>query len=187
MANNSEFRDYIVVHILDDLGDSITTLDFSANSDMSKEKTYDLDDNVRRFVKDLKKYKNTRNTGDMQAGSLAILYIISKLYNDRIAPDVKDYLEEIGGTPYLPDVPLEENKGNNKMRITKERLAQIIKEEVEAYKASQLNEVDIDELEEAEAYIKEIADLLKSTYETFFRVQHLLLAHHKLKQILVSL
>ena len=48
-------------------------------------------------------------------------------------------------------------------------MAQIIKEEVEAYKASQLNEVDVDELEEAEAYIKEIADLLKSTYETFFR------------------
>lgn len=66
--------------------------------------------------------------------------------------------------------PLEEiNKGNSKMQITRERLAQIIKEEVEAYKASQLNEVDVDELEEAEAYIKEIADLLKSTYETFFR------------------
>ena len=57
----------------------------------------------------------------------------------------------------------------NKMKITKERLAQIIKEEVEAYKASQLNEVDVDELEEAEEYIKEIADLLKSTYETFFK------------------
>ena len=55
------------------------------------------------------------------------------------------------------------------MRITKERLAQIIKEEVEAYKASQLNEVDVDELKDAEAYIKEIADLLKSTYETFFK------------------
>ena len=55
------------------------------------------------------------------------------------------------------------------MKITKEKLAQIIKEEVEAYKASQLNEVDVDELEQAEAYIKEIADLLKSTYKTFFR------------------
>ena len=55
------------------------------------------------------------------------------------------------------------------MKITQERLAQIIKEEVEAYKVSQLNEVDVDELEDAEAYIKEIADLLKSTYETFFK------------------
>ena len=70
---------------------------------------------------------------------------------------------------FLTGKRFEEKKGNNQMRITKERLAQIIKEEVEAYKASQLNEVDIDELEEAEAYIKEIADLLKSTYETFFR------------------
>ena len=56
------------------------------------------------------------------------------------------------------------------MKITKQKLAQIIKEEVEAYKASQLNEVDVDELEEAEEYIKEIADkFLKSTYETFFK------------------
>ena len=56
------------------------------------------------------------------------------------------------------------------MKITKQKLAQIIKEEVEAYKASQLNEVDVDELEEAEEYGKEIADkFLKSTYETFFK------------------
>jgi len=55
------------------------------------------------------------------------------------------------------------------MKITQERLLKIIQEEVEIYKASQLNEVDVDELEDAEAYIKEIADLLKSTYETFFK------------------
>jgi GH24 family phage-related lysozyme (muramidase) len=66
--------------------------------------------------------------------------------------------------------PLEEiNKGNNQMKIAQERLAQIIKEEVEAYKVSQLNEIDVDELEEEEAYIKEIADLLKGTYDTFFQ------------------
>ena len=70
---------------------------------------------------------------------------------------------------FLSIPQLQENRGNNQMRITKERLAQIIKEEVEAYKASQLNEVDVDELEYAEAYIKEIADLLKGTYKTFFK------------------
>ena len=65
---------------------------------------------------------------------------------------------------------LEERKVlENDFNTTKERLAQIIKEEVEAYKSSQLNEVDVDELKDAEAYIKEIADLLKSTYETFFK------------------
>ena len=55
------------------------------------------------------------------------------------------------------------------LNSTKEKLAQIIKEEVEAYKASQISELDVDELEEAEAYIKEVADLLKSTYETIFK------------------
>jgi hypothetical protein len=61
------------------------------------------------------------------------------------------------------------NERTSKMKITKEKLAQIIKEEVEAYKTSQLSEVDADELDEEEAYIKEIADLLKGTYDTFFQ------------------
>jgi hypothetical protein len=171
MANNSEFRDYIVVHVLDSLGDEITTPDFSAIENMSREKTYDLNNSVfRRFVKNLKEYKNTRNTSDLEESSLAILHRISQEYNRAIAPDVKDYFDEIAGTPYMPDIPLEENKGNKMMKITKERLAQIIKEEVEAHKVSQLNEsMDADEIEESEAYIKEVADLLKMTYEQLFK------------------
>jgi hypothetical protein len=75
MANNSEFRDYIVVHVLDSLGDEITTPDFSAIENMSREKTYDLNNSVfRRFVKNLKEYKNTRNTSDLEESSLAILH-----------------------------------------------------------------------------------------------------------------
>ena len=82
-------------------------------------------------------------------------------YNDGGRDDYGKWLKE--------NLPLPENKRNNMMKITKEKLAQIIKEEVEAYKASQLSEIDVDELEEAEAYIKEVADLLKSTYETIFK------------------
>ena len=55
------------------------------------------------------------------------------------------------------------------MKITKEKLSQLIREEVEAYKISQLSEVDANEVKEEEAYIKEIADLLKGTYDTFFQ------------------
>ena len=78
-----------------------------------------------------------------------------------------DYLDE---NPFIYVPNLQENRGSNKMRITKEKLAQIIKEEVEAYKTSQPNEsMDADEIEEAEAYIKEVADLLKMTYEQLFK------------------
>ena len=81
----------------------------------------------------------------------------------------KEY-EEDRQDQFSPGLTFEENKRNKMMKITKQRLAQIIKEEVEAYKESQLNEgLDVDELEEAEAYIKEVADLLKSTYETIFK------------------
>ena len=87
-----------------------------------------------------------------------------KFYNNQGGSgEFKQWLKD---NPFMMSSPMQENKN---MKITKERLAQIIKEEVEAYKASQLNEVDVDELEEAEEYIKEIADLLKSTYETFFK------------------
>ena len=56
------------------------------------------------------------------------------------------------------------------MKITKSKLAQIIKEEVEAYKASQLNEgMDLDKINEVEGYLKEIADLLHSTYEDLYK------------------
>jgi hypothetical protein len=55
------------------------------------------------------------------------------------------------------------------VKITKEKLSQLIREEVEAYKISQLSEVDANEVKEEEAYIKEIADLLKGTYDTFFQ------------------
>ena len=55
------------------------------------------------------------------------------------------------------------------MKITKQRLQKIIQEEIETYRASQINELDVDELEEAELYIKEIVDLLRSTYDTFFK------------------
>ena len=100
-----------------------------------------------------------------------------KWQGDEISPETKPVAYEIVGLAIakqyvqksLP-ISLEEiNKGNNQMKIAQERLAQIIKEEVEAYKVSQLNEIDVDELEEEEAYIKEIADLLKGTYDTFFQ------------------
>ena len=55
------------------------------------------------------------------------------------------------------------------MKITKQRLQQIIQEEIETYRASQINELDVGELEEAELYIKEVVDLLRSTYKTFFK------------------
>ena len=55
------------------------------------------------------------------------------------------------------------------MKITKQRLQQIIQEEINSHKASQLNELDVDELEEAELYIEKIAPLLRDTYNTFFK------------------
>ena len=55
------------------------------------------------------------------------------------------------------------------MKITKQRLQQIIQEEINLHKASQLNELDVDELEEAELYIEKIAPLFRDTYNTFFR------------------
>jgi hypothetical protein len=55
------------------------------------------------------------------------------------------------------------------MKITKQRLQQIIQEELYSYKASQLNEIDIDELEEAELYIEKIAPFLRNTYNIFFK------------------
>jgi hypothetical protein len=55
------------------------------------------------------------------------------------------------------------------MKITKQRLQQIIQEEIETYRASQINELDVDELEEAELYIEKIAPLLRDTYNTFFK------------------
>ena len=71
---------------------------------------------------------------------------------------------------FLSIPQLQENRGNNQMRITKEKLAQIIKEEVEAYKASQLNEsMDLDEIDRVEGYLKEIADLLHNTYDELYK------------------
>lgn len=188
MSKNSEFRDYIVVYYLDLLTEpdkdgapaSHNIPDFSDVSvinweegNVSPLKDYSFNESdFKKFNSDLKKWKKDGKNAKISENTMAILYVLAELYNipkEGVGARVKKYFDEIGGTPYMPDVPLEENKGNNKMRITKERLAQIIKEEVEAYKASQLNEVDVDELEEAEEYIKEIADLLKSTYETFFR------------------
>jgi hypothetical protein len=55
------------------------------------------------------------------------------------------------------------------MKITKQRLQKIIQEEIETYRASQINELDVDELEEAELYIEKIAPLLRDTYNTFFK------------------
>ena len=53
-------------------------------------------------------------------------------------------------------LPLQENKRNKMMKITKEKLAQIIKEEVEAYKASQLSEsIDVETLKILQAAIKQ--------------------------------
>lgn len=108
-----------------------------------------------------------RTDSGMDYKSYSFLSAITDAWvNGRLASDFQKYKKKAG---FLVGSPLEENKGNNQMKITKERLAQIIKEEVEAYKASQLSEVDADEVDEEEAYIKEIADLLKGTYDTFFQ------------------
>ncbi len=85
-----------------------------------------------------------------------------KIFIDKIKKDKED--DEV----YTP-TPSVFKERTSKMKITKEKLAQIIKEEVEAYKTSQLSEVDAGEVDEEEAYIKEIADLLKGTYDTFFQ------------------
>ena len=42
------------------------------------------------------------------------------------------------------------------MKITKQRLEQIIQEEIDSFNASQLNEsMDVDEVEKVEEYLKE--------------------------------
>ena len=127
------------------------------------------------IYKKITKYSKSPRTKDsfdnlikFEASSYAPYVVImnfAKHYNET-KRQFNDYLDE---NPFIYVPNLQENRGSNKMRITKEKLAQIIKEEVEAYKASQLSEIDVDELEEAEAYIKEVADLLKSTYETIFK------------------
>jgi hypothetical protein len=177
MKKNSEFRDFIVVHMLDVLesDNPNTTPDFGApaadwNSTRKKSKEYNFtNSHFKSFVRDLKKYKRQGSDAKLEEETMAILYLIAQNYNEFIKPEIKKYFSEIAGTPYMPDVPLEENKGNKMMKITKERLAQIIKEEVEAYKISQLSEIDADEMDAEEAYIKEIADLLKGTYDTLFQ------------------
>ena len=56
------------------------------------------------------------------------------------------------------------------MKITKQRLQQIIQEEITAHKASQLNEsMDLDEIDRVEGYLKEIADLLRGTYDDLYK------------------
>jgi hypothetical protein len=59
------------------------------------------------------------------------------------------------------------------MKITKQRLQQIIQEEIISHKASQaskLNEsMDVDEVEEVELYLKEMSDLLRGTYNQLYK------------------
>jgi hypothetical protein len=56
------------------------------------------------------------------------------------------------------------------MKITKQRLQQIIQEEIDSHKASQLNEsMDVDEVEEVEGYLKEMSDLLRGTYDQLYK------------------
>ena len=91
--------------------------------------------NSDTVIKDLEYINNFARTGKWEDGK-------------RLDPETKPVAyelvrSEIAGqfAQSLPSLPFKEiNKGNSKMQITRERLAQIIKEEVEAYKASQLNE-----------------------------------------------
>ena len=56
------------------------------------------------------------------------------------------------------------------MKITKQRLEQIIQEEINSFNASQLNEsMDVDEVEEVEEYLKQMSDLLRGTYDQLFK------------------
>ena len=122
-----------------------------------------LDDSRKKNVyANINKYiESNYNKSVINTLSYEVIAFFVEYYND----DGRKYFKQwFKSTPYLP-----ENKRNQKMKITKERLAQIIKEEVEAYNASQISELDVDELKDAEAYIKEVADLLKSTYETIFK------------------
>tara|TARA_A100001515_G_scaffold143480_1_gene144705 strand:+ start:74 stop:2419 length:2346 start_codon:yes stop_codon:yes gene_type:complete len=115
-----------------------------------------------KIWKDVIAYLDTENVDSMTnpGVTLTVITRFLDIYNN--GSSFKAWLKKLRDR-------LSEGKGHNAMKITQERLLKIIQEEVEIYKASQLNEVDVDELEDAEAYIKEIADLLKSTYETFFK------------------
>jgi hypothetical protein len=125
---------------------------------------------IRRYTKTSMSFKDFLNIGGGGERALKAYATVDEFIKSWNEGTLRRQYIEFYGTgsdePFVPGLPVRESK---KMKITKEKLAQIIKEEVEAYKASQVNEIDVDELEEAEAYIKEVADLLKSTYETIFK------------------
>jgi hypothetical protein len=71
------------------------------------------------------------------------------------------------------------------MKITKQRLEQIIQEEINSFNASQLNEsMDVDEVEEVEEYLKQMSDLLRGHMINSLKHTPLLLERRSSKQIL---
>ena len=126
--------------------------------------------NKENIYRSIRKYAQSGYKPEL-IDDLAFEFIASfvRYYNDGGKEQFKKWLKL---NPFIMTTPMQENKnkGNKMMKITRERLVQIIKEEVEAHKASQPNEsIDVSEMEEFEVYIKEIADLLKMTYEQLFK------------------
>tara|TARA_R100000664_G_scaffold11424_1_gene18562 strand:- start:8503 stop:10917 length:2415 start_codon:yes stop_codon:yes gene_type:complete len=112
---------------------------------------------------DIIKYADTGNVNSMKKPGVTLSIVERFLHTYNNESSFRAWLKNLNKR-------LAEVKGNTIMKITQERLVQIIKEEIEAYKASQLNEgIDADELDKQEAYIKEITDLLRSTYDEFFK------------------
>ena len=129
-------------------------------------KTVEGDEGTRKKIyNNIKKFNES--DVDLDNSTSETLDSLNRYYNARGRANYKSWRKL---NPFMMTSPMQENKRNEMMKITKERLAQIIKEEVESYKVSQLNEsMDADEIEESEAYIKEVADLLKMTYEQLFK------------------
>jgi hypothetical protein len=124
----------------------------------------DLKKTSKRNIYDgIKKYAESGFRSNPDKLTFDVVAFFAQYYNGRGRRLFKQWLKD---NPFMMSSPMQENKN---MKITKERLTQIIKEEVEAYKASQISELDVDKLDKEEAYIKEITDLLRSTYDEFFK------------------
>ena len=153
---NGDFREWFVDWMLGTVGNEFVNSRNKKQSISPADKT--------KVYKSIKKYAESGYREDkIDDLTYEFISFFVAFYNGRGKSQFKQWTKE---NLFTMTSPMQENKN---MKITKERLAQIIKEEVEAYKASQISELDVDELEEAEAYIKEVADLLKSTYETIFK------------------
>ena len=107
-------------------------------------------DSIRKYVNSGYDKDNIDNL------AYEIVAFFVKYYNRRGQGFFKDWLKD---NPFMTTNPMQESK---KMKITKERLAQIIKEEVEAYKVSQEPQVNEGIDEETLQILKAV---VKQTYQ----------------------